>query len=254
MKVEEYMEKDVITIKEEELATKARAIIREFGIKSLPVIDSNGKLCGIISIPEIVKLPTRTGMLVRDLMERNVVYTYPDTDLISATRIMLENGIGRLPVVDHEFRVVGILTFSNILRAFYDRGINPKKEFVYEIMTRDVVTISIDDNINKLLEIFSERWFGAVPVVKGRRVVGIVTRKVLIRRGFIRLSLDEPLPKHVPINKIMTTPVITINQNSNIKEALRIMVENEIGRLPVLNDYEEIVGIISRDDVAKAFV
>ncbi len=254
MIVKEYMEKNVITINENELATKARALIREFGVKCLPVVNDYGKLTGIVSISEIVKLPTKTGLSVKNIMSKDVVYSYPEEYVMDALRKMLENKIGRLPIVDSSLRVIGILTMHNILKAFHTNNIKPKRTYVYEVMTKDVVTIDINENINKLIEIFSRHWFGAVPVMKGNRVIGIITRSNLIKRGFIRLSLDETSPKHVPINKIMSTPVITINHESKIQEALEIMVKREIGRLPVLDNDDNLVGIISRDDVAKAFI
>ncbi len=254
MKVEDFMEKNVVVIREDELASKARAIFRELGIKSLPVVDENDKLSGIITISDLIKLPTKTGFLVKDIMSKDVVFTYPNEDILDAARLMLKNRIGRLPVIDEKRNVLGILTMHNVLEAIHRHAIKEKIKFVHEIMTKNVVKVGINENINKLIEIMSTYQFGGIPVVKNEKVIGIITRSTLIRRGFIRLSLDDMPPKHVPLKKLMTTPVITIKQNETVRKALEIMVEKEIGRLPVVNEANRLVGIISRDDVAKAFV
>lgn len=122
-------------------------------------------------------------MLVRDIMTKNVITIMSDTYVLDAERIMEQNRIGRLPVVD-DGKLVGIVTKNDVLKAsptsttptnqrhlFYLMS----KLAVKEIMKTKILTISPDTPIEKAIAIAQKNKVGSLPVVEGDKVVGILT-------------------------------------------------------------------------------
>jgi acetoin utilization protein AcuB len=122
-------------------------------------------------------------MLVRDIMTTNVITITSDTYVLDAERIMEQNKIGRLPVVDNG-KLVGIVTKNDVLKAsptsttptnqrhlFYLMS----KLSVKEIMKTKILKISPDTPIEKAIAIAQKNKVGSLPVVEGDEVVGILT-------------------------------------------------------------------------------
>ena len=135
MKIREYMSTPVITIKKQTGVQDALRIMRMQRIRRLPVVDDSNHLIGIVSERDLLYAsPSPATSLsvwelnyllaaleVGSLMSRNVFSTTPDATLQSAARLMLQHKIGGLPVVDRNQCVVGVITESDIFRAFLDR-------------------------------------------------------------------------------------------------------------------------------------
>jgi len=122
-------------------------------------------------------------MLVRDVMTRNLITVDPETSFTDALKIMRENRIRRLPVLE-DGKLVGIVTEKDILYASPSKAttldvwelhylLNKLK--IREIMTRDVVTIQEDTPVEEAAKIMVDNKIGALPVVKGNELVGIIT-------------------------------------------------------------------------------
>jgi acetoin utilization protein AcuB len=128
--------------------------------------------------------------LVRDWMTDDVVTVTPDTTLPEAHRLMTDNQIRRLPVMD-DGRLVGIITRGDV------RGAEPSdatslsiwelqyliaKIKVKEIMTHDPITISQDVTIGEAAQVMLDNKISGLPVVDGQgRVVGIITESDIFR-------------------------------------------------------------------------
>jgi len=122
-------------------------------------------------------------MLVRDVMTRNLITVDPETSFTDALKIMRKNKIRRLPVLE-KGKLVGIVTEKDILYASPSKAttldiwelhylLNKLK--IREIMTRDVVTIQEDTPVEEAAKIMVDNKIGALPVVKGDELVGIIT-------------------------------------------------------------------------------
>ncbi len=137
---------------------------------------------------------------------------------------------------------------------------------VRDVMTGDVVCITKYENVNNAVRSLSENNISGIPVVdKRHRVVGIITEADIlsmlgVRRGHtFRDILRHILGEHLPERKmgdlvgdVMTSPAVTIKSGAAISEAARIMEERRIKRLPVVDDDNRLVGIISRADIVRA--
>ena len=119
VKVKEAMVSDVITV---DPATKVQTVlnlVHKYGHLGYPVLD-NLKLVGIVTFEDAEKVPfdERDKVRVEEIMSRSLIVTYEDENLEIALKRLLDNNIGRLPVVDREDqkRLLGLLTKSDIIR------------------------------------------------------------------------------------------------------------------------------------------
>ena len=88
-------------------------------IRHLPVVDEDDRVVGILSNRDVLGALGESkglGVLVNQIMTRDVYFVHPETRGCEATALMLDHKIGSLPVVDRERRLVGILTETDILR------------------------------------------------------------------------------------------------------------------------------------------
>jgi CBS domain-containing protein len=121
------------------------------------------------------------------------------------------------------------------------------------------------ESIVHVAKILSEKYKRPPVVDKKNKVIGIVTqadilsilgmRKEHSLKDVLKHMLGEPLPERRMgdiVGDIMTSPAATIKTNANIAEAAQIMDEKKIRRLPVVDEKNVLVGIISRADILKA--
>jgi len=137
---------------------------------------------------------------------------------------------------------------------------------VRDVMTRDVISIVKYENINNAVKSLSEHNISGLPVVdRENRVIGIISEADILsmvgmRKGhtfkdILRHLLGEPLPERKMgdlVGDIMNSPAVTIKPQANIDEAAKIMDERRIKRLPVVDDNNKLLGIISRADIVRA--
>lgn len=129
-------------------------------------------------------------VLIYDLMSSDLITVSPDTDLADAYDLMLRNDVRRLPVVDDEGDLVGIITRSDVQQRIpvrdYDRDrfeaeISLVGTPVREVMTWDPVTISPDQTIQDAAERMVEYQVSGLPVINGIELVGIITESDIFR-------------------------------------------------------------------------
>ena len=136
-------------------------------------------------------------MYVGRRMTRKVITLSPMDTMRDAQRILLENRIHHLPVVEGG-ELVGIVSDTDLRKWFLREEMVDEKGTVTrrighvgEIMTRDVVTMSPWDTIEDALLILHQRRFGSLPVVEGKKLVGIVTKADVLGMFIDALNIEE---------------------------------------------------------------
>jgi acetoin utilization protein AcuB len=122
-------------------------------------------------------------------------------------------------------------------------------------MSHPVITVQPDLPITKAHEIMANAKIHRVPVVRGGKLVGIVTEQDILKAypsSATSLAVWEvtSLLEKVTVKDIMIKNVLTVQENTSIEETARIMADNTVGSLPVMRG-EELVGIITETDVFK---
>jgi CBS domain-containing protein len=126
-----------------------------------------------------------------------------------------------------------------------------QSEPVSSIMTTNVKTATEDETIQTVCKSMYENEIGSIVVVKrtidGINPIGIVTEKDIVRQ----IGLSELFVVQAPIRQIMSAPLVTIESNSQIGDAIEIMQLKNISRLPVIDNKGIMVGIVTYKDVLK---
>ena len=126
-------------------------------------------------------------------------------------------------------------------------------------MTKNVVSISLDEKLDLVDEIMSNGEIRHMPVTKGGRVVGVVSQRDLLRSKLSTL-IDFPeedrknLLEATDVEKVMTKVVKFADPDEPITHAATLMLEERIGCLPVVNQDHELLGLITETDVMRCFV
>lgn len=118
---------------------------------------------------------------------------------------------------------------------------------VRDIMTKTLRTVKPNSSVLDAVQKMNKFNIGSILVVDGRKPVGIVTERDILRR-VVELSME---PSIVKVSDIMSHPVITINPDATIEEAARLMTVRQIKKLPVVEE-DGVVGIITTMDIMKA--
>jgi CBS domain-containing protein len=117
-------------------------------------------------------------VLVREVMNKNVMTVKPDVTLKKAAEAMSNYHIGSLVVLENN-KLVGIITERNVLVAVAD-GKDSELTTVEEVMTKKVITISPDKTIDEAITLMTEHRIKKLPVLDGEKLVGIITASDII--------------------------------------------------------------------------
>ena len=129
---------------------------------------------------------------------------------------------------------------------------------VGERMSHPIISIAPDMPVHDALDMFRREHIRRAPVVKGGKLIGIVSDHDLLNASpspATSLSVWEMnyLLSKITVSEVMTKNVLTIDENTPIEEAARIMADNKVGGLPVMRD-SHVVGIITETDLFKIFL
>jgi CBS domain-containing protein len=118
---------------------------------------------------------------------------------------------------------------------------------VRDIMTPNPACVSDKDSIRDAARIMAREDTGVVPVVEGKKVVGMITDRDIV----VRLVAEGKDPGTARVNEAMTKNVRSVKEDSTVSDVLDVMSRSQVRRVPVVNDRDEIVGIVSMGDVAE---
>ncbi|HSW15744.1 MAG TPA: CBS domain-containing protein [Ramlibacter sp.] len=117
---------------------------------------------------------------------------------------------------------------------------------VADIMTRGVRSMAPNDTVTAAAKVMDELNVGSVPVCEGDRLVGMVTDRDIVVRGVAR-DLDI---KTCKLADVMSGHVRTVREHDDIDEVLNEMATAQIRRMPVVDQQDKLVGIVSLGDIA----
>jgi acetoin utilization protein AcuB len=265
--VKSWMSSPVMTVTPDTSLTEARKIIDENQIRALPVV-KDGKLVGIITRRGLLRLDLSileneswnqdidmTEETVGEVMTLKPITLLPDTLIPKAARIMLENKITALPVVEND-KLVGILTNSDLLRFILAEYPGLKKDIrVKHYMTDEVVSIDEDTTLLESHRLMGTKRIRSLPVLgEDGKLVGLVTRTDLMSSDPSRLSSRKNQDISVkvltqPVKKVMTKEILTISPEAELTSAAKMLLDHKIHALIVMDDEKKMAGILTESDL-----
>lgn len=139
---------------------------------------------------------------------------------------------------------------------------------VQDVMTRGVLTVQKYDSIVNVAHILTDRSISGLPVVdRNQKLLGIITQADVLSmlgvgkehtvKDLLKYMLGERLPERRigdTVGDVMTATPITIKPETNIAEAVQLMDNKKIRRLPVVDKSGKLVGILTREDILRAVI
>jgi len=309
VRVADVMRREVTSVHPDSPLSEVIELLLDKDFTALPVIDEQRHVVGIVSDSDLL---TRGGMnvtislkraadadFVRELhdsldnpnrkvsevMTVEVVTIAPDTILGQAARVMVDKRLKRLPVVDKDGKLVGILGRLDILNTLAVVHLPERhpaahlvggQATVGEVMAREVPTVHESATVEEIFELLVSSAHKRVVVVDDKRwVVGIVADSDLISRVSRESwpSVMQIFISKMPIGKLsgevrqhlqrlrarsakefMTREVITVMDKMPVASALALSAEKRVKRLPVVNADGELVGIVGRTELMRALL
>lgn len=117
---------------------------------------------------------------------------------------------------------------------------------VKDIMKPSIISVTADTTVSKAAKIMNEKNIGSVIISKGGKDVGIMTERDVLKR-IVAVDLD---PKKTKVQKVMSSPIITIEASSSIDHANEVMLKNTVRRL-LVTEQGKVTGIVSARDIAN---
>ena len=117
---------------------------------------------------------------------------------------------------------------------------------VRDVMTTRPRSVNSDTQLSTVAELMESEDVGAIPVVDGDRLIGMVTDRDIVVRAIAK-GKD---PRGMPVSEISSQDLITVDPDDDLSDALRLMGQYQVRRLAVVEEDERLVGVVSQADVA----
>ncbi|HEY9205177.1 MAG TPA: CBS domain-containing protein [Candidatus Methanoperedens sp.] len=264
---------DVVTIPPTMPIIDAVKTMLNNGFRRLPVVDAGtNRLKGIVTSQDIVdflggglrhliiknrfkgNLLAAVNGNISEIMEENVVSLYEKDSLKEALDIMINQNVGGIPIIDDGLKVKAIITEKDFV--FLVANVVTGKN-VSEYMSRNVVTASPDMTVEMAAKSMINNGFRRLPIIRENVLIGIITASDILRflgsgDMFTRLVTGNAREVFdVPIRSLIRRDVIFTSSDMDLGDAAGIMLEKNVGSLPVFEE-DELKGIITERDFVRA--
>ena len=188
-------------------------------------------------------------MQIKNLMSEELITVDKDQNLSDALKLLRKHNVSRLPVTNKK-ELVGIISerdIANKLGSSKSENMPASRFHISSVMVKDVITVPETMQLADVAKIMLEKGIGSVPVMRGDEMVGIVSKA-----DFVTLAVGIAFDK-IAVKEIMSKEVIDVSPVDRLVHARRKMLDNNVGRLPVVDD-DKLVGMITSKDLMRAFI
>jgi len=229
-------------------------------------------------------LAAMTGKLAGGIMTRPIVTIDEDQQLTAAVDVMIAKDLKRLPVVSADGKLSGMLARLDVFRTITTESPDWNLMqagnvtvgnlcLVKDVMRRDAHQVSADTTLDEVMRIIDSNDIQRVAVVDNdHKLLGLISDHDLLRlfsdhkagiwdRIASKLTFTDMGKRHLAVveqarkrtaSEIMKTGLVTIREEAPIEEAIRLMTEKQIKRLPVTDQEGKLLGVVSRDSLLRA--
>jgi len=244
----------------DDLATKARAAMRDRGLRIVPIVNEHKRLLGMISRTDIMTITSSVSPIqVKGIMSSPKFVATMDMDAYATLKEMIRLDEWYIPVTasSHDSTYMGILGLEAFIRSSLEKNLTNLSKPLSEVMSNQLLTCSSEDEVDNVWRLMQERSFAGLPVVKKGKLIGMVTQKDLLDTGAVFPGFEAKKGRfRAPpkISSIMKTSVASLKPTATIKEGTELMLKRNIGRIPIVDDNGKLIGIVDREDIARALL
>ncbi len=176
-------------------------------------------------------------MKVKDIMTKKVISAEVPGSASDVLELIIKNNISGMPVVKRGTKeLLGIVTRNDFSK-------HPEETQLALLLTRDVITISPDADIEEAATLILKKGYRRIPVAKNSKLIGIITVRDLIGRALGEMESDDKVGKYYKEN------VTAIWESTPLKIAFEVMNLANVRALPVLDDDARLVGMLADTDL-----
>jgi len=279
VRVEEVMSTDLIVGYVPGTVKDALSILAKHNVSGMPILKKNTRnVVGVLTRSDIFKNPDEDQLAL--LMSEEFHSIDKDEDIKEAAKILHENRIHGLPVLNNRKNIVGIISPTDIIKTFSEK----KDATIDEYYTNLAVPVYQDTPINIVMEIINITHENALPVLNDEcKLIGIVSDGDLFKLSHIQESVshsdmgmgsDEDqwtwegirdtvrlyfstsqvsLPD-VPVKEVMITDIIKSLRNTPVYEVADKLIKHDISHMPVVNSDDHLVGMVTDIDLLACMI
>ena len=243
------------SVKKKDALSVCLSLFKDKPTPVLVVLNEKGKYAGVIAHRWIARSRYDPATTKVETLMRPAPTVALEDSLSKVARLMVTSGIDQLPVFSQE-KLMGVVTDDAvILGAVVGKwGAKP----VSDVMTKKPYFIDEDDSVGAVLSLFREHGISHAPVVRDGNLRGIVSVENIIESIFQPkqsqtvgdISGEKAPVLSIPAKGIMTKPVITVQPETKLKDAVEKMQKNDITSLVVVNK-GRLAGIVTKRDVLE---
>ncbi len=268
---------DVVTLPPTTTIMAAAKTIKTYRFRRLPIADpGTRRIEGIITATDLINffgggdkhkiiIDRYSGNYlaaineeVRSIMEKNVLSLSYTSDIEDGLDLMLKNGIGGFPIIDEEDRIVGIVTERDYLSYLANKCELEGK--VSDYMTKGVITVNSDTEIDKAMKLMISKKIRRLPVIDDGLLIGWINTPMIVKyfssevfksliTGNVKDALSQPVSVIISSNSTYTSPLI-VTPDLTMSEVARRMLNRKVGCALVVKD-ERLEGIVTEKDMVK---
>jgi len=274
MKIEDVMSTDLIVGYVPGTVKDALRTLAKNNVSGMPILKKDTKtVVGVVTRTDIFRNADEEQLAL--IMSDEIHFVEKDQDVKDAAKLFYKNRIHGLPVINKRKHLIGIISPTDILKVLSERN----KDVAEKYSTNMVVPVYKETPLNIVMEIINVTNENALPVLNDElKVIGIVSDGDLFKLSHVKESVsrldmgigdDEDqwtwegirdtmrlyystskvdLPS-VPVKQVMVTNVIKAFKNTPVKEIAKNMIKNKISHMPVVDESDRLVGMVTDIDL-----
>src|SRR5438477_8250660 len=118
---------------------------------------------------------------------------------------------------------------------------------IQDVMTPNPCAIDADQPVSYAAKMMKDEDVGIAPIVQGDRLIGTLTDRDIA----VRVVAEGKDPQQVKVREVASTDVVTVDPQQPLDEALKLMAQHQVRRLPVVDEDRRLVGVVAQADVAE---
>ncbi len=229
--------------------TKARQILRDDRFREIYITGVKKDLLGYIDITDALRVTATKSNITVEGFVKDAASAGPETSIECLAKGMREFSTDSAVITDSCRRIMGGVLLSDLFPVIISR--NELSGLVRSRMSTRITTADPADTLQQIYAKIVESGFTAFPVIRKRRLVGLISRRDLIKSGGVRSAIAQNGTKTV--GDTMTKEVIAVASGAPLSEAARLMVDHDVSRLPVI-EKDDMIGIIDRHDILAGLI
>jgi len=274
MRIEDVMSTELIVGYVPGTVKDALKTLAKNNVSGMPILKKGTKtVVGVVTRTDIFRNADEEQLAL--IMSDEIHFVEKDQDVKDAAKLLYKNRIHGLPVINKRKHLIGIISPTDILKVLSERN----KDVAEKYFTNIVVPVYKETPLNIVMEIINITNENALPVLNDElRVIGIVSDGDLFKLSHVKESVsrlemgigdDEDqwtwegirdtirlyystskvdLPP-VPVKQVMVTNVIKAFKNTPVKEVAKNMIKNKISHMPVVDESDRLVGMVTDIDL-----